>query len=229
MNKKMSRVMGVCMALVAVLVFSGCGKSAKIDYRMNVVSQDTGNFFQWTAGGASVNDTLDAASSASKLNSTVRFDQAVTYDIPANAPKHQGYTIPVGFRSVLLYPVAPDSFRTDDDLTVTPNNKEVTIRYIHRDSAYEIKTDANGKLDVSKGCKVAQGIATTEDQHTFTLKPEFVKAGGNAAKMADFDWSKASLTPDVYNSGATRHYTGIVDVAFNGTILTIKGTLKEAK
>jgi hypothetical protein len=229
MYRKQSIVFGFCALFAVAVLFVSCGNTAKIDYRMNVASQDANNYFNWTAGGVSVKDGFDESTSASKAKSTSRFDLAVTYDTPANAPKYQGNTLPGGLRSLFLYPVAPDSVRLDDKLTVTAKDKEITIRYVHRDSAYEIKTDANGKLDVLTGCKRAQGIATTEDQHTFTLKPEFSKTGAASGDMGDFDWSKATLAPETYSNTASRHYTGALDVAFAGNILTIKGALKETK
>ena len=237
MKKKVFFGLSMSAALILAIVFSSCGGgSAKIDYRMNVAAPDTGNYFNWSAAGASVKDGFDptapgehGATGASRAKSTSRFDLAVTYDIPANASKYQGNTIPSGFRSLLLYPVAPDSVRTVDNLTVTASGKEVTIRYVHRDSAYEIKTDANGKLDVTTGCTVARGVCSTEDQTNFTLKPEFSKTGAASTNMADFDWSKATFAPEVYAAAAARHYTGLVDVAFASNILTIKGSLKEVK
>ncbi|MDR1219868.1 MAG: hypothetical protein LBK73_09705 [Treponema sp.] len=221
---------GVCAAIIAVVVFVGCGGgAAKIDYRMNIAGLDANSYFNWNAKNVSVQDGFDAATGASKAKSTTRFDQVVTYDIPENAAKRTGSTIPGGLRSLFLYPVAADSTRSDDDLTVTANGKQVVIRYVHRDSAYEIATDANGKLDVLTGCKVARGIATTEDQHSFTLKPEFSKTGQASGNMKDLDWSKTTLTPDVFNPSATRHYTGALDVAYTNNYLTIKGSLKEVK
>ncbi|MDR0558369.1 MAG: hypothetical protein LBG43_11000 [Treponema sp.] len=220
---------GLCAAIIA-MVFVGCGGGvAKIDYRMNIAGLDANSYFNWSAKGVSVQDGFDAATGASKAKSTTRFDQVVTYDIPENAAKRTGNTIPGGLRSLFLYPVAADSTRVYDNLTVTANGKQVTIRYVHRDSAYEIATDANGKLDVLTGCKSVRGIATTEDQHTFTLKPEFSKTGQASGNMTDFDWSKATLTPEVFNPNATRHYTGALDVAYANNYLTIKGSLKEVK
>jgi hypothetical protein len=217
-------------ALTVAIVFINCsGATTDIDYRMNTSVADTANYFKWKAKNESVTDSFDAVTSASKAKSTSRFDQAVTYDIPANAAKHTGYALPGGLRSLFLFPVASDATRADDQLTASLNGKQVTIRYIHRDSAYEISTDANGKLDVTTACKIARSIATTEDQHAFTLKPEFSKTGAASGNMADFDWSKATLTPDVYTSTALRHYTGALDVALANNVLTIKGSLKEVK
>ncbi|MDR2446327.1 MAG: hypothetical protein LBD58_03405 [Treponema sp.] len=221
---------GFCAAIVAMVAFVGCGGgAAKIDYRMNIAGLDANSYFNWSAKGVSVQDGFDAATGASKAKSTTRFDQAVTYDIPENAAKHTGYAIPSGLRGLFLYPVSADSTRVYDNLTVTANGKQVVIRYVHRDSAYEIATDANGKLDITTGCKAARGIATTEDQHTFTLKPEFSKTGEASGNMTDFDWSKATLAPDVFSANATRHYTGALDVAYENNYLTVKGSLKEVK
>jgi hypothetical protein len=153
----------------------------------------------------------------------------VTYDIPENAAKHTGYTLPSGLRSLFLYPVAADSTRVNDNLAVKANGRQLTIRYVHRNSAYEISTDADGKVDVTRACKIARDVAETLDQHTFTLKPEFSITGKASGDMADFDWSKAVLTPDVFSNNAARHYTGVLDTEYVNNILTIKGSLKEVK
>ncbi|MDR1216113.1 MAG: hypothetical protein LBK25_05475 [Treponema sp.] len=224
------------LCALTVFGFSGCGRSAKIDYRMNVAGPDNGNYFNWSAGSANVKDGFDPSApgengttGASRGKSTSRFDAAVTYDIPSNAAKHTGYALPGGLRGLFLYPVASDDTRTNDQLSVTANGKELTIHYIHRDSAYEIKTDTAGKLDVTTAVKVARGVCSTEDQHTFTLKPEFSKTGSASPNMGDFDWTKAVFTPDRFSDNATRHYTGSLDTDFAGNILTIKGSLKEVK
>ncbi|MDR0644377.1 MAG: hypothetical protein LBG05_05605 [Treponema sp.] len=224
------------LCVIVLFSLSGCGRSVKIDYRMNVVGPDNGNYFNWSAGGTNVKDAFDpsapgenGATGASKAQSTSRFDLAVTYDIPSNAAKYTGYTLPSGLRGLFLYPVSPDSVRANDHLSVTANGKELTIRYVHRDSAYEITTDAAGKIDVTTACKVARGVCSTEDQHTFTLKPEFSKTGSASSDMGDFDWAKATFTPNVFSENATRHYTGSLDTEFVNDILTIKGALKEVK
>jgi hypothetical protein len=219
-----------CYALIALMLFISCGgETVKIDYRMNVAEKTTGNYFKWTAKGASATDSFDAATGASKLQTTERFDRLVSYDIPENAAKRTGRTIPGGLRSLFLFPVADDSIRVHDTLAVTANGKQLTVRYVHRDSAYEISTDANGKLDVENACKIARGVAVTEDQQTFILKPEFSKSGQASANMSDFDWSKANLQAEVFDNTAKRHYTGKLDAAFENNNLTIKGELKEVK
>jgi hypothetical protein len=229
----MKHIAFVCCVVSIAMIFAGCGGggggTATIDYRMNVAALDADSYFNWNTKDVSVKDGFDAATGASKAQSTTRFDQTVTYDKPENAAKRTGRTIPSGLRSLFLYPVSPDGTRSFDNLTVTANGKQLTIRYVHRDTAYEITTDANGKLNVETSCKSARGVAVTQDQHTFTLKPEFSKTGEASDNMADFDWSKAVLTPDVFSNDATRHYTGALDAAFANNNLTIKGSLKEVK
>lgn len=214
------------------VLFTSCGggaATASIDYRMNIAAPDMANYFTWKAKKESVNDGLDAVTGASKAKSTSRFDLVVTYDVPTNVAKHTGNALPVGLRGLLLFPVAADSFRMNDQLTATADGKRIIIRYIHRDSAYELITDADGKLDVAVACKMAAGVAGTEDQRIFTLKPEFSLTGEASVDMADFDWSKAALLPDVYSTSALRHYTGVLDVALLDDVLTIKGLLQEVK
>jgi hypothetical protein len=222
------------LCALAVFGFSGCTRSAEIDYRMNVAGQNSGNYFNWSVGSTSVKDTFDPSAGdgvtgASKAKSTSRFDAAVTYDIPSNAAKHTGYALAPGLRGLLLYPVAPEAVRANDHLSVTANGRELTIRYIHRDSAYEIKTDAAGKIDVTTACKVAPGVCSTADQRTFTLKPEFSKTGSASSNMGDLDWTKAVFTPDTFSGNARRHYTGLLNAEFADNVLTITGSLKEAK
>ncbi|MDR0410720.1 MAG: hypothetical protein LBH75_01940 [Treponema sp.] len=226
------------LLLYVIILFSlfGCGRSAKIDYRMNVAGPDNGNYFNWSAKNVTVRDAFDPSApgengttGASKAKSTTRFDAAVTYVISSNTVKHTGYALSSGLRGLFLYAVAPDVIRVNDQLSVTANDKELTIRYIHRDSAYEIKTDAAGKINVTTACKIARGVCSTEDQRTFTLKPDFSKTGSASSDMGDFDWSKAVFTTDASSEDSTHHYVGSLDAEFANNVLTIKGSLKETR
>ncbi len=207
-----------------VALFGATAQKATINMRMNVLSADPkGNFFNWTAGNTSVKDSYDVASGASKAQSTTAFD-AVRYD--SNTSKK--LAIPAALRGLVLYPVADFKTAQDDDLTVTTNGKEVTIRYIHRGTAYQLKTDSKGNLNVLTGCSIAKNVASNVGGE-FVLNPEYVKAGGDPKKMSSLDWSKVTLVPDTYESGASRWYTGNLAVKYNKGILTVKGTLTETK
>lgn len=222
MNRMTMRVVGLCAGLVAS-VSALSAQTVTIDARMNVAAADTANYFNWTNGSSTTKDKLDAASSASLSGSTGKFD-AVRYD----DPKAKKAAIPVGLRGLVLFPVGVYDIAKGDNLTATANGKVVTVRYIHYGTAYELVTDKNGKFDVLTGAKRAKNICDNVGGE-FVLKNEFVKAGGDPKNMADLDWSKLTMTPDTKDATASRWYEGSLDFALKGTILTVKGTLKEVK
>jgi len=55
------------------------------------------------------------------------------------------------------------------------------------------------------------------------------KAGGDAAKMSDLDWSKVQLVSDTYSPEAAYHYEGTLKFTFKNNVLGISGTLKHSK
>jgi hypothetical protein len=168
---------------------------------MNVRAPDpSANYFKWSVGSLNINDAFDTATGASKMNSTAQFD-TVRYD---SATTKQA-AIPGGLRSLFLFPVATWETAVSDSLQVAASGKMVIIRYVHRGSAYQFQTDANGKLNILTGCKVASGV------------------GDN------IDWTTIRLTNDTFSSSASRHYEGMLDVAYADGILTIKGNLIEKK
>jgi hypothetical protein len=199
-------------------------QNVTIDYRMNVQKADpVGNYLKWSAGNININDSLDTSTSASRLKSTAQFD-AVRYD---SATTKQ-LTIPGGLRSLFLFPVASWNTAVDDSLQVAASGKQVIIRYVHRGSAYEFRTDANGKLNIQTGCTVAAGIADNNN-NAFVLKSNYVKPGQDPRKMSSLDWTKIRLITETYSPNATRHYEGSLDIAYVNGVLTIKGTLMEKK
>jgi hypothetical protein len=227
----------VCAAALAFGSCGGAGNTVTIDYQENVAQAATDNYFSWTTPKATVpKDTFDAATSASKFKSTTRFDLLVTFDTPQNAPKYTGYALPASLRGLLLFPVAPDSVRAADNLTVTANGKALVIRYVHRDTAYEIKTDAEGNIDPLTSCFAVRGIAKPnaddpEAATAFAIQPEWTTSGQVSENGADFDWAKGepALKPDKYSDNATRHYEGKLAATFTNNVLAIKGTLNEVK
>lgn len=195
-----------------------------IDMRMNVLAPDpAGNYLTWSAGNVSLTDSLDTVTGASKHQSTAKLDM-IRYDTAAAKQP----AIPVGLRGLLLYPSAPNSVPVEDNLTVAANGSQVTIRYVHRGVAYELKSDTSGRLNVLNGCSMAPNLADMAGNQ-FVLKQMYVKAGGDPKKMSSLDWSKIRLQPDTYGRTATRHYEGLLDVKYTGGILTVKGTLTEKK
>lgn len=222
MNRMTVRMFGVC-AVLAASVSALSAQAVTIDVRMNVAAADAGNYFNWTQGSSSTKDKLDAASGASLSGSTAKFD-AVRYD----DPKTKKAAIPVGLRGFVLFPVSGYDIAKADNLTATANGKAITVRFVHYGVANELVTDKNGKFNVLTGSKRAKGFCDNVGGE-FVLKSEFVKAGGDPKNMADLDWSKLTFAPDAKDAAASRWYEGSLDFALKGTILTVKGTLKEVK
>jgi hypothetical protein len=221
MKRKIAVLVIFCLLTSAMSVFA---QNVKIDYRMNVRTSNTsGNYFKWSFGNMNINDSLDASSGASKMQSTAKFD-AVRYDSAAS----KQLTIPGGLRSLFLFPVASWNTAVDDSLQVGSSGKQVIIRYVHRGNAYEFRTDANGKLNVLSDCYVAASVADNTN-NSLVLKSNYVKSGLDPRKMSSLDWTKIRLLNDVYSPTASRHYEGKLDVAYVDGVLTIKGNLIEKK
>ncbi len=217
MNRRKAVSAVFVLLICAVSVFA---QNVTIDVRMNIRAPDpAGNHLLWSFGNLNISDTFDAATGASKFKSTSQFD-AVRYD---SASARQP-AIPGGLRSLFLFPLAAWDTAVNDALQVGVNGRMVIIRYVHRGSAYEFRTDANGRLNILTGCKTAAGI--TENN---LIKPEYLKAGQNPANMSSLDWTKISLINDTYSPSASRYYEGMLNVAYSGGILTIQGTMAEKR
>lgn len=209
--------------LLVAGVSSLFAQNVRIDARVNVLSADAKNNFMWALGKKVVKDSLDASSGASLAGSTKEFD-AVRFD----SPDTKKAAIPVGLRGLLLYAISDYKTLAYDDLKVSEQGKKVTVRYVHRGTAYELVTDKDGKFDVLTGAKSAKGL-TDNVGGEFVLKPEFVKEGGDPKKMSDLDWSKVTLVPDTKDAAASRWYEGSLAFALKKGVLEIKGSLTEKK
>ena len=209
------------LALIASVLFASAvfAQKATIDFRYNMAAEDGKNFFNWSADGKSVKDTLDTATGASKAKSTTEFN-VVRFD--ASGSKK---AIPATLRYMMLFPVAPRATAVGDNFAVSQNGKELTIRFIHRGNAFEAKTDAKGKLNMNS-FKMAAGVGENVGGK-FVLKDEFVKAGGDKTKMADADWSKIKLEADLADADASYTYDGSLNASYKNNVLTIKGNLQK--
>lgn len=212
------------LIVVAVLFVTAMGlavaQRASIDFKYNVLADATGNYVNWSADGKSVKDTFDAASGASKAQSTEEFN-VVRYDASGKLK-----ATPQGLRNLLLYPVSPRSVADNDNLSVQENGKQLVITFIHRNNAFRITTDASGKLNMDSCFEVAANVAENVGGK-FILKEEFVKEGGDATVMADADWSKLPLAKDVADADASYKYVGELKTTYKKGVLTIKGNLKK--
>lgn len=216
---KNSKFIIAALVLVAVAGLAVAQK-VSIDLRFNTEAADAKNYFNWSANGKAVKDGFDAATGASKAQSTTAFN-AVRYDNDATKKN----AIPAGLRSLVLYPVSSWDTATADAFTVTANGKQLVIRFVHRGTAYQITTDNKGKIDTDDSFKIAAGVGENVGGK-FLIKDEYLKAGGDKTNMADLDWSKITLVDDEASDAATVDYDGSLTATLKKGILTVKGNLK---
>lgn len=213
------------VAAFVALVTLGCSNNTQkvsLDIRFNALAEDSTNYFKWSEGGnAAVADGYDAATGASKAQSTTRFD-AVRYDNETSKKA----AIPSGLRSLVLFPIASFDTAVNDAFTVTENGKQLTIRFVHRGTAYQILTDSNGKIDIATSFSTAAGVADNI-AGKFLLKDEYLVAGGSKNDMNALDWTKITLTADTAAADATRSFEGTLDASYKNGILTVKGSLTQ--
>ena len=221
------------IALVATVAFAQTAAKVMIDYRLNTKAADEAkNAFNWTADKLSVKDKYDAKATrdhdgtpqtgASVGSSTEKFD-AVRYD-NANDKKK---TMPVALRGLFLFAVDTWAQFQNDNVEVIANaDKSLTIRYFHRGTAYYVKTDAKGVIDVEKDCKMLPG-AGDNVAGAFLVKDDYLKAGGDNKVWSAADWTKIApkLVADVADSPTVK-YAGKLTAKLDAAgVLTIKGTL----
>jgi len=194
----------------------------KIDFRMNIAKQDyESNYFNWTLGKQeTVQDKFDAVSGASLKGSTKEFN-VVRY--AGNAADKKA-AIPAALRSLFLFPLSDWKFVEEYGLKITSNGGALMIRFARKATAYELKTDNKGNFNILTGAKIAKDI-TDKTETGYMIKPEYLKEGGDPAKMSDLDWNKVPLKDDTFASDAAYHYEGTLKFALKDNVLTVNGTL----
>lgn len=206
-------------ASLSLWVVAAQAQKVTIDFKFNTLTGDSSNYFNWVADGKVVKDGYDAKTGASKAGSTALFD-TVRYD----SADTKNAAIPVGLRSLVLFPLAGYDTAKNDALSVAENKRQLTIRFVHRGNAYQVKTDDKGRIDLDNAFSMAPGVADNIGGK-FLIKAEYLKEGGNSANMADLDWSKITLVPDTVAEDALKSYSGTLNTTFKKGILTIKGNL----
>lgn len=224
----MKKILSIFMLSATLLVLGGAYAAAdasmdvRIDYRFNTVKEDYKyNYFNWRVGkNPIVKDKFDAVSGASLKGSTKAFN-SVRYSGPAEEKKA---AMPSGLRALFLFAIADWKMAEANDLQITNEAGVITVRFIRKTSAYEIKTDKKGNFDLLTGSKCAKDIAE-KTENGFSIKPEYLKEGGDPSKMSDLDWSKINLVEDTFNPEASDHYEGTLKFAFKKGVLTVNGTM----
>lgn len=233
MKRKIALLVALSLFVSAFGLFAA---DLSIDMQVNVTAKDyANNYLTFTGAPVKVaKDQFvpgpDAVSGASKLESTSLFN-IYRFDI------FGGKLLPGGLRSFLLYPVADDGTRTGDNLTVSKDASGViTVRFIHRGTAYEFSTDAKGQLALPTTAVKTRVIGTTDNK---TISTDF-SSDGTVAKV---DWKKvwdASIvdgkqvgsstvkTGKIGSDVATSNvyvWSGILQFTFDGKILKVTGDL----
>jgi hypothetical protein len=232
--------------LVFIAVLFGCGallsaQDLSIDYRFNVTGRAEGNYLSYTSAIRYITadkDSFDAVSGASHQKSTSLF-APIQSDIRGRA------TISGGFRSLLMFPLAADSVRTEDNLHVYKEGAVVTMEYVHRGVAYRIQTDGQGNISFPRGSYVMRTIGYIRGED-----PQIISLDFSADRTATgVDWKRVwdPKTPSgrLVDSRATTetgpiqndygdmmamfNWDGTLEVSFENSILAIKGVLRPVK
>jgi hypothetical protein len=228
------------VAMFALSAFAVAAADLTIDMQVNTVAKDYANNYLTFKGLINSVEkdqfagAVDATSGASKLLSTEVFN---AYRLDAKGMA----TMPMALRHVMLYAVAIDTIRAGDNLKVTKgSNGALTIRFVHRGTAYEIVTEAGGKLTLPTTTAVRmRAIGATDG----TIHTDFSRSG----KVADVDWAKVwnARIADGKTIGTTTSKTGkiVQDVAtsdmfawsgtyqftFDGKLLKLTASLDAVK
>jgi hypothetical protein len=234
-----NRGFAVLLLLLGTALFA---QDLSIDYRYNVSGPDSKNYLTYKSSIRYIEakeDAYDAATGASKHKSTSLFAPIQT-DIMGKA------TISAGFRGLLLFPLAADTVRIADNLRVYREGRIITMEYVHMGAAYRIQTDQNGNISFPRGAYVMRTIGYLKDfSQPQVISTEF-SAGGTAAGV---DWRKVwdpGIAPgktiaagvdaktgpiqnDYGDMMAMFNWDGTLQVNFENSILTIKGTLRPVK
>jgi hypothetical protein len=135
------------------------------------------------------------------------------------------YTIPVGLRQLLLFPICPTRYTDLFHLTVLEEGQKLVIRFILDGTLYQMRTDDKKQIDIRNACSKAEGITVTNALAPVNLKPEYILSGGRSTDWNSLDWSKIQWRPDTAEANASRKYNGILTVGYVNGVLTVEGTL----
>ncbi len=221
---------------LAAAAFGQAAPTLSIDYQVNAVAaDDAGNYLTFKGPVASAaKDQFDATTGASKLESTFVFNY---YRNDIFGKK----LLPGGLRGMFLYPIAGDKTRTEDALNVAKlSDGAIRVRFVHRGTAYEVATDAAGKLSFPGATFKNRKIGYIVGEGPQVISPDF-SASGAADKV---DWAKVwdakvaggkvigtttQKTGDIVSDTANSDliaYEGALQFTFDGKIFKITGDLK---
>jgi hypothetical protein len=238
MNRKLL-MLAVALIAVGGLAFA---QDLKIESVLELAQTAKGNYFSFTGPiryMAVDKDHIDAATGASVKNSTELF-QPYLLDVKGKN------TLPNALRGLFLFSVATPKQRLDDNLTVTKaGNGVITVRYVHRGTAYELVTDARGAFTFPQGSYRRRAIGFIEGEGPQVIGRDF-SADGTAAKV---DWNKVwdskiqggkevmagktaktgTITDDSAVPESMYYWQGSLQATFDAGVLKIAGGLDAVK
>lgn len=237
MNRKLL-VLAVALALVGGLAFA---QDLKVESVLDLAQAAKANYFTFVGPiryMTADKDHIDTATGASVKNSTEMF-QPYLLDVKGKQ------AMPSGLRGLFLYSVAPAALRVDDNLTISKTGGVITVRYVHRGTAYELVTDANGKFTFPEGQYRKRAIGFIEGEGPQVLHKDF-SPDGTAAKV---NWAKVwdasvaggkevvagkpaktgAIAPDVALAESMFYWEGSLQVSFDANVLKIAGGLNAVK
>jgi hypothetical protein len=218
---KMKKSFFIGIVLVLVSGFSAIAQEVTIDMRYNVLKPEpAGNYLDWSIGGQNIKDSLDAVTGASRSRSTRELD-ALRYDSPTT----RRYTVPVGLRQLLLFPICPERYTNLFHLTVLEEGQRLVIRFILDGTVYQIRTNDRKEIDLENAFSKAPEIAVDNSLSPVVLRSQYILPGGRAADWNSLDWSKIQWGPDNADVSASRKYSGILNAGYADGVLTVKGRL----
>jgi len=251
--KRVVEVAAILIAITFVTGLIGCSKSSmpeaavkssdgsedlKISYRLNVAQADTENFFSFSGNVrylAAEKDQADEVSGASKLRSKQVF-HAYLYDVEGKK------TMSGGLRGLFLFATNPYRQIEIDNLNASKAaDGVITIQYVHRGTAYRIKTDTSGRLSFPDGSFEKRTIGYIEGGGPQVLSMDF----STDASAATVDWNKVwdskiasgmvieegvdkktgDIVPDIADATSMYYFDGTLGVSFENDILGIDGFL----
>ena len=238
MNRKLI-VLAVALGLVSGLAFA---QDLKVESVLDLAQSAKANYFTFVGPiryMTADKDHIDAATGASVKNSTELF-QPYLLDVKGKN------ALPSGLRGLFLYSVAPAALRVDDNLTITKAaGGVITVRYVHRGTAYELVTDASGKFVFPQGPYRKRAIGFIEGEGPQVLHKDF-SPDGSAAKV---DWNRVwddkvaggkeivagkpaktgAIAPDTDVAESMFYWNGSLQVTFDANVLKIVGGLNAVK
>lgn len=118
-------------------------EKAKIEFRLNLKSDDKTNYLKWSAENTSYKDYFDVVSGASKFHSTSELN-LIQFD-----SSKKSKATPKGLKSLLLFAVSDFKYINDDGLKISEENNQIKLEFIHRGNAYKIISDDKGFLHIN--------------------------------------------------------------------------------